>query len=145
MKKNLHLIIIAIILVACNYKASKFVPFKIKDAQGRIGITVDKDGIVKSEDEQIGIIGENGTFKDKNGKEIVRLLDDNKIIKPDGTTIAIIDEEGNISNESGLDLRWSDKGELMKGTQSAGIFIEPADKNAYQIASIVLYLYLGFN
>lgn len=146
MKKLFYLLFVSVIMVSCGTKADKleFSEFEIKDENGKIGITVSENGIIKISGEDIGKINTNGSLSDKDGKLIAKITDNNILQDKDGKSLIKIDKNGTMDNGSGTLIKWSESGELLKGNEKTGMQISPVDKKSFQSASIILFLYFNF-
>ncbi len=147
MKNLFFLLFTSIILASCGASTDKleFSEFEIKDENGTTGITVDESGVIKMNAEKIGNINSDGSLNDKDGKLIAKITEDNFLQDKGGKNLIKIDENGTMDNGSGTFIKWSENGELLRGSEKTGMTISPVDKKSFQSASIILFLYLNFN
>jgi hypothetical protein len=143
MKKVLCFLVFATTIVSCKKNVLEFNAFTITNGHAETGLIVDADGTVnEGKDDQV-TLGRDGVIKDKEGKEIARLKENNELVDENGKKIAEIDKDGTIKKDSTV-LRWTDKGELMSDLNTSyGLYIEPADKKSYQAASTIMCYYLN--
>lgn len=146
MKKLFYLLFVSVIMVSCGTKTDKleFSEFEIKDGNGKTGISVSENGTIKISGENIGKINKDGTLNDKEGKLLAKITEENILQGKDGENLIKIDKNGTMDNGSGTFIKWSDSGELLKGDEKTGMNISPVDKESFQSASIILFLYLNF-
>lgn len=91
----------------------------------------------------VGKVNKNGTLSDKNDQVLIKITDENIVQNTEGKALIKIDKNGTMHNGSGILITWSEKGELIKGTENTGITISPSDKHSLQTASVVLFTYLS--
>ncbi len=146
MKTLFYLLLASTLLFSCGTQKEKlqFSEFKIKNENGETGITVNKNGAIKISGEDIGTINSDGTLNDKEGNLLAKMTDDYFLQDKDGNNLIKIDENGKMDNGSGMFIEWSESGELLKGNEKTGMSVTPVDKNSFQAASIILFLYLNF-
>lgn len=147
MKKLLYFLFVSAILLSCGANTEKlqFSAFEIKDENGITRIVVSKNGEIKVNGENIGLINTDGILQDKDGNLLAKLREDNFFQDQAGENLIKINKNGQMDNGSGMFVEWSATGELLKGNEQTGIHIEPNDSKSYQAASAILYLYLSFN
>lgn len=146
MKKLFYFLFVSVIMISCGTKTDRlqFSQFEIKDENGTTGITVSETGKIKISGEEIGEINKDGTLNDKEGQLLAKITEDNILQDKDGQSLIKIDQNGTMDNGSGTYIKWTDSGELLKGTEKTGMTISPVDKKTFQSASIILFLYLNF-
>lgn len=143
MKKVLCFLVFTAVLVSCKKNVLEFNAFEIKSSQGQTILTLDANGNVNEGKQDRITLGKDGVIKDKDGKEIARLKENNELVDAGGTKITEIGKDGTIKKDSTV-LRWTDKGELKSDLDTSyGLYIEPADKESYQAASTIFCLYLS--
>jgi hypothetical protein len=120
----------------------EFSEFEIKDENGKTRITVSENGIIKINGEDIGKINRDGALNDKEGKLLAKITEDTILQDKDGKNLIKIDKSGTMDNGSGAFIKWSESGELLKANEKTGMNISPVDKESFQSASIILFLYL---
>jgi len=146
MKKLFFFLFVSVIIASCGTKTDRleFSKFEIKDENGKTGIAVSETGTIKINGEDIGKINRDGTLNDKEGKLLAKITEDNILQDKGGQNLTKIDKRGTMDNGSGTYIKWTDNGELLKGTEKTGMIISPVDKKSFQSASIILFLYLNF-
>lgn len=146
MKKIVYLLIFATMLFSCGNKTEKlnFSKFEIKDQNGVTGIKVDDKGGIYVDGQQSGKVQINAEIKDKSGKVIAKLNDDDILLDSENKPLIKINRNGDMDNGSGVLMKWDENGELMKGDEKTGMSIIPNDKKSYRTASIIVFLYLNF-
>lgn len=146
MKNLFYLLLASTLLFSCGTKKEKlqFSAFEIKNENGVTGITVNKNGEIKMGGNDIGTINPNGSLNDKDGNLLAKMTDDNFLQDKDGNNLIKIDKNGKMDNGSGMFIEWSENGELLKGNEKTGMSITPVDKESFQAASIILFLYSSF-
>lgn len=122
----------------------QFSKFKIKGENGKTQIKVSNSGAIKMGKQLIGRINKNGSLTSKEGVVIAQISDDGILKDATGKPLIKIDNTGKIDNGSGKFIKWTDEGQFMKGDENTKITIVPANKDSYQTASIILFLYLSF-
>lgn len=133
-------------LFSCGNKTEKlnFSKFEIKDQNGVTGIKVDDKGGIYVDGQQSGKVQINAEIKDKSGKVIAKLNDDDILLDSENKPLIKINRNGDMDNGSGVLMKWDENGELMKGDEKTGMSIIPNDKKSYRTASIIVFLYLNF-
>lgn len=147
MKKVLCFLVFTAVLVSCKKNVLEFNAFEIKSSQGQTVLTVDANGNVNEGKQDHVTLGKDGVIKDKDGKEVAQLKENNELVDADGTKIAKIDKDGTMTiYKDSTVLRWTDKGELKSDLDTSyGLYIEPADKESYQAASTIFCLYISMS
>jgi len=137
---------VSVIMVSCGTKTDKleFSKFEIKDENGIAGFSVNESGIIKISGEDIGKINKDGKLNDKDGKLLAKITEESILQDKDGQNLIKINENGTMDNGSGTYIKWTEKGELLKGTEKIGMVISPVDKESFQSASIILFLHFNF-
>lgn len=145
MKNITRFMLLFLLLISCATKKEKltFSKFIISNARGLTEIKVEDNGSIFISDNLIGIIDKEGAIITKNGTVLAEVIEDNQIIDGEGNAVIKIDKEGTVDKGSGEIIQWSESGELMKGDETTGLRIFPADKNSFQTASILLFLHLS--
>lgn len=146
MKNIFYILFVSTILFSCETKKEKlqFSAFEIKNENTVNGITINDNGEININGQNIGIVYHNGILNNKNGNILAKITDDNFLQDKNGKNLIKIDEYGKMDNGSGLILEWTENGEFLKGTKKTGMSILPVDPKSFRTASAVLYLYLKF-
>jgi hypothetical protein len=145
MKKILVVLFVASLLSSCNSGVLSFSAFELKDGKGLFSIIVESDGNLKVKDQKIGFINkEDGTIKDKDDNIVATFKPNGDLMDKDGNLLVNISSNGEFKTGDGAMVSWSEEGDLMKGEEKPGLKIEPADKNSFQVASVIVYTYFGF-
>ena len=146
MKKIVYLFLIPILFTSMSYEGDvlQFSKFKIKDESGKNQIKVSKKGKILIGGKLMAIISKNGNITSKDGKVVASFSDEGTLEDANKKPLVSIDKNGKIDNGSGKYIYWSEEGFLMKGEENTGISISPVNKNSFQTASIIMYLYLSF-
>ncbi|MEZ0275528.1 MAG: hypothetical protein ACAH88_11545 [Roseimicrobium sp.] len=118
-------------------------PFVISDASGKPGLKMDKNGVVRLEDEMVCTIGADGTVKGKDGKLLARLGKDDMLVTANGEKRGKIDAQGTWDNGSGVPAKWSPAGTFPEGAATQ-FKIDPTNSPAKRAATIALILHLNF-
>lgn len=147
MKRIIYLLTLVTLLTSWTLQDDvlNFSAFKIKDESGKTQMRVNKKGNIKMGGKLLGVVHKNGTLTSKEGKVIASISSDGLLKDATGKTLVKIDENGKIDNGSGMYIQWTEKGVFMKGEENTGITMYPVDKDSYQTASLILFLYLSFS
>lgn len=145
MKKIIYVFVIAILFLSCTTttKTLQIAPFEIRSDNDPFGISVDEKGIIQFQNEIIGSIKADGSFRDNNN-DVVAILTKDNILKNDSSkTKLTITKNGQIINAAGNMKGWTENGEFVNGKEKSGFTIVPVDKKLFQIASVVMVLFFG--
>jgi len=145
MKRLIVSLFLVSVLCSCNTSVISFSAFELKDSQGIFSIQVKEDGTLNVKDKKVGSINkEDGTIKDQNDSIVATFNSNGDLIDKEGKVLVNINKNGEFKVDDKDLVSWSEDGELMKGSEKSGLKIEPANKNSYQAASVIVYAYLGF-
>lgn len=146
MKKFIYLLFVTVLLIACSNKSKRLniSQFEIKDLNGETGITLNKNGEILINSEIYGKVKENGEVLDNKNNILARLNANDILTDSKDQPLIRISKNGDMDNGSGILIKWSENGELLKGDEKTGMKIFPNDSNLYRTASVILYLYLSF-
>ncbi|MCH2022477.1 MAG: hypothetical protein MK207_08375 [Saprospiraceae bacterium] len=131
-------------LVSCSdSKKSKFSAFDVKNNEGTTIMSMGDDGTITfpTEEDVKVTLNENYELLDDEGKVRIKLNGEGMLVTEDGENIGNVSESGEIDFGTGVTMKWSENGELMKGNEATGIMIEPNNSNSYRAASILMNLY----
>jgi len=136
----------ATLVVSCGIKTERFnySKFEIKDQNGVVGIIVDDNGNIIINNKLFGKVVKTGKILDKKGKTIAELNNENILVDSLNHPLIKISKNGELDNGSGITIKWSKSGELMKGDVKTGMSISPNDPKSYCTASAILFLSLSF-
>ncbi len=139
--KNLIKTLIVLIAVIGNLNAQelKISSFKIFDNKIEV-IALNNSGQIIVNKDIIGTVTSTGIVRNKNQKIIAQFLDNYSLSDASGKKLVQIKKNGEVDNGSVVNLNWSKKGTLLKGTEITGISISPVNEELFRVASTLIYL-----
>ncbi len=106
-------------------------------------VSVKKDGKVSLNGKPIGVLQVDGKLKDLNGKTIAE-INEAGLVTANANPIIVIDKNGRLNNGSGKPMSWAWNGEF-DVSESQFLTVSPNEKEFYQPASFLIFLYLTVN
>ena len=105
-------------------------------------ITLKKDGKVTIDNSTVGVLSNDGKFRDLSGKTIAEINKQGKVTDRNKKILATVNKNGEVDNGSGEKFGWTKDGKFSVSGKDF-FTIAPDKKKFYQTAAFLIFLYMS--